>query len=160
MKGNTGQVGILYTLKPGEGSNCRPTDLQSRTLSPYKLWGAGSTQASVREMQACTRFGTGKKESSFSSRHPYTPVVWAEDEKCTGFRHGNCLFLKVQLRQGPGAWPHRHLWLLFILFPYKEEKSSILSDSTTHSHLCAHFQTHPTEDQDIISGTSELPIGC
>lgn len=75
-------------------------------------------------MQACARFGYRKKEflPPPTSPHPYTPVVWAEDEKCTGFRHGHCLFLKVQLRQGPGAWPHRHLWLLLILLPWEEEK--------------------------------------
>lgn len=70
------------------------------------------------------------REQSSASCHACTPVAGAKDEKCTGFWHGHCLLLKVQLRKWSWAGAHRHFGLLLILFSCKKN-STILNNSTT-----------------------------
>lgn len=110
-----------------------------------KLLGSGKVPGSTQRLEdagICCACGMGRAESHLP-HHSYTPVVGAEDEKRTGFWHGHCLFLKVQLREWSWAGAHRHLRLLLILFSCKKKKRTILNNSSIPMrfyHCAAYFQ--------------------
>lgn len=112
------------------------------------MWGAGAVPGSGQRLDdagTCWAWIVERAESH-PFHHSHTPVVGAEDEKCTGFWHGHCFFLKVQLRQWSWSGAHRHLGLLLILFSCKK-KSTFLNNVATpiySYHCAAHFQYLPT----------------